>query len=284
MSNLCEEQNRTANYTGELLNRFKYCTDEFDCQQVQSYSLTNSISAGQQVAVEVLSESSDIYTIGITPTSAGLVNNIVNSFNTYAPNSGAEWFTMIFSGPQTNYPFTNAIYFDHVVSATNQTTYAEIVIDLSVTPVITSPFNCYPAWNYASLRSQLDSKLASADPIWEQDDSGTFTIYFSEVAELESPVMPVKIVCEDTKLKPVTGLVVPEFISVSTSGNTSANVSKVSITNVGGAAGTVMGANFPVGATVTYEAYFDNVVNEYRRLDSFTYDAIGTEFIIATTP
>ncbi len=57
----------------------------------------------------------------------------------------------------------------------------------------------------------------------------------------------------------------------------------ISISNIGTADGTVNGARLPVGATVSFKAYLDPVTNTYNRVGSISWDASGTEFLIATT-
>ena len=73
----------------------------------------------------------------------------------------------------------------------------------------------------------------------------------------------------------------PSLLSTTGSGSTTAGIRSFSITNVGGASGTVDGQTFPVGAMVSYEGYYDPVTNVFYDVDSIAYDATGTTFLIS---
>ena len=76
----------------------------------------------------------------------------------------------------------------------------------------------------------------------------------------------------------------PTFQEVTGFGFTPLGAYQVSISNVGAAVGNLNGQNFPVGASVTYTAYYDNSERIFRRLGHLYYDATGTTFIVSVTP
>lgn len=87
--------------------------------------------------------------------------------------------------------------------------------------------------------------------------------------------------CEPTSITQNVSL-----ISQNGDGNqsTASGLAEVSISNVGTIDATVDGVNFPPGASVTYTAYFDHVTNEFKRIDSISYNDNGSTLLIATTP
>ena len=79
------------------------------------------------------------------------------------------------------------------------------------------------------------------------------------------------------------GLTQPSLESSTGQSQTTGNLQRVSIANVGVANAIVDGVNLPPGASVEYQAYLDPVLNEFRRLGPIAYDATGTELLIAET-
>jgi len=70
--------------------------------------------------------------------------------------------------------------------------------------------------------------------------------------------------------------VTPTLISVTASGTIAAGKKSVSIANIGAASGTLLGAAFPAGASVSYSA-------EGGTLITIAYNATGTTFLIGAT-
>lgn len=75
----------------------------------------------------------------------------------------------------------------------------------------------------------------------------------------------------------------PNFINSSVAGSTTAGLQKFSVSNVGDAAGVLIGDPLPVGASVTFEGYYDEATDTYVRLNSAAYDGTGTVLLIAET-
>ena len=72
---------------------------------------------------------------------------------------------------------------------------------------------------------------------------------------------------------PAGGTVTPGFLSTSASGTVAAGARSVSIANSGGAVGTALGTNVPVGVTVSWGA-------NNGTLGAIAYNATGTTFLI----
>lgn len=68
--------------------------------------------------------------------------------------------------------------------------------------------------------------------------------------------------------------------AVTGSGTVAANAYRVSIANVGSAAGTVKTVAFPAGAVIEFNAFVDPVSQSVKRCASVAYDATGTTFNI----
>ena len=72
------------------------------------------------------------------------------------------------------------------------------------------------------------------------------------------------------------GTVTPILISATSSGIIAAGKKSVSVANIGAASGTLLGAAFPVGASISYSA-------EGGTLTEIAYNATGTTFLIGAT-
>lgn len=75
--------------------------------------------------------------------------------------------------------------------------------------------------------------------------------------------------------------VLPNDISTSTAGSTTAGALEVAVANVGSSAGTFNGISIPAGYTRTYSAVLDAANEVFYRVASMNYDASGTTFIIS---
>ena len=64
-------------------------------------------------------------------------------------------------------------------------------------------------------------------------------------------------------------------------GSTTANLLSVSVTNVGGAAGTWDGVSLPAGFSLSVSQEYDAASNEYKRVPAIAYNATGTIFFIS---
>jgi len=74
-------------------------------------------------------------------------------------------------------------------------------------------------------------------------------------------------------------------VSATGAGSTTAGVMKVSVVNTGIAAGTWDGVSLPpLSFPLVYEGYPDWETGEFKRLNSISYDATGTTFIITEIP
>lgn len=79
---------------------------------------------------------------------------------------------------------------------------------------------------------------------------------------------------EDQPTTTINGTVIRNAFSAP--GNVAAGAAGVLITNVGAAAGTVLGAPIAVGETISLSAYFDYATNQFVRLPVIAYDGTGT--------
>ena len=117
--------------------------------------------------------------------------------------------------------------------------------------------------------------------IYPADDA----VYFLDTElDGETAYVPTGVAQEQCCCDADTANISPTVSSTTTSGSTTAGIWRVSITNVGGAAGTVAGASIPAGMTVPFEGYYDEQFKSMERLAAISYDATGTTFVIAETP
>ena len=83
---------------------------------------------------------------------------------------------------------------------------------------------------------------------------------------------------------PAASIATPIVTTTSAAGATPAGRACVSISNVGVAPGTVNGQALAVGATVNFHSYSDPAAGLFFRIDSVSYDATGTTFLIGELP
>lgn len=113
---------------------------------------------------------------------------------------------------------------------------------------------------YGGVATTLGQKLMAASiPVVFASDQSPLTVTGSVV---QTPA--------------TVGVQTETFVASSGVGSVAAGAYSASISNVGVAAGTVLGVSVPPGATVNFAATYDPVTNIYKYLPAIAYDGTGT--------